>query len=49
MKSGEFNLEISETLFAAPIADILDHNFVQRTFHPRPALIAAKPVSGDRM
>jgi hypothetical protein len=49
MKSGEFNVEISETHFRAAIADILDYNFVQRTFHPRPALIATKPVSGHRM
>ncbi len=49
MKSGEFNIEISEDHFRAAIADILDRNFVQRIFHPRPALIAKKPVSGHRM
>ena len=49
MKSGEFNVEISEEHFLAAIADILDRNFVHRTFHPRSALIAKKPVSGHRM
>ena len=49
MKYGEFKIEISDQHFLTAIADILDPNFVQRTFHPRPALIAKKPVSGHRL
>jgi hypothetical protein len=35
------------TNLRAAIADILDHNFAQRTFHPRPALIATNQREED--
>jgi len=49
MDSGELNCAISEQHFLVVIAITLDSIFVQRTCHPRPALIAKKPLSGHRM
>jgi hypothetical protein len=49
MKSGQFDAEVSREYFHAAIADIHNHEFVQRTFHPRPALIVKELVNGHRM
>lgn len=48
MKSGDFSVSRDEDYYRKEFAEILDRAFVRRTFASRAALVAKKPVNGNR-
>jgi hypothetical protein len=49
MKSGDFSISRDDNYYRKAFAEILDRNYVPRTFSIRPALVAKEPVNGHRM
>src|SRR5437870_3317205 len=48
MKSGDYSLARDDEYHRKEFAEILDRQFVQRTFSPRAALVAKEPVDGHQ-
>jgi hypothetical protein len=49
MKSGDFSDDRGTEYFRREFGEIRDREFEQRSFSPRPALVAKEPVEGHRM
>ena len=49
MKSGDFSVSRDGDYYRKQLAEITDRAFVQRTFTAHAALVAKKPVNGNRM
>ena len=49
MKSGDPSIARDTEYYRKAFSEILDRNFVQRTFSSHAALVAREPVNGHRM